>query len=71
VTAPASWVPETDRRRLAAYTVLATYDSNQAAALLGQDGDDRREYGDASLIVDGVVVPAQLVIRGSTAPPRS
>ncbi|MER5223821.1 hypothetical protein [Streptomyces flaveus] len=48
----ASWVPETDRRRLAAYTVLAAYDSNQAAALLGEDGDDRREYGDASLIVD-------------------
>ncbi|GGL03139.1 hypothetical protein [Streptomyces flaveus] len=45
-------MPETERRRLAAYTVLAAYDSNQAAALLGEDGDDRREYGDASLIVD-------------------
>ncbi|MGW2886441.1 hypothetical protein ACWDDN_13990 [Streptomyces griseoruber] len=50
--AAASWVPEIDRRRMAAYTVLASYDSNQAAALLGEDGDDRREYGDASLIVD-------------------
>ncbi|MER6010201.1 hypothetical protein [Streptomyces bluensis] len=50
--AGASWVPELERRRLAAYTVLASYDSNQAAALLGEDGDDRREYGDASLIVD-------------------
>ncbi|MGW1890138.1 hypothetical protein ACWCP6_07675 [Streptomyces sp. NPDC002004] len=48
----ASWVPEADRRRLAAYTVLAAYDTNQAAVLLSGDGDDRREYGDASLIVD-------------------
>ncbi|WP_438491806.1 hypothetical protein [Streptomyces asiaticus] len=32
--------------------MLAAYDSNQAAALLGEDGDDRREYGDASLVVD-------------------
>ncbi len=47
-----SWVPETDRRRLAAYTVLAAYDTNQAAALLGANADDRREYGDPSLIVD-------------------
>ncbi|WP_328769397.1 hypothetical protein [Streptomyces sp. NBC_00286] len=50
--AGASWIPEADRRRLAAYTLLAAYDSNQAATLLGEDGDDRREYGDASLIVD-------------------
>ncbi|MGC9540019.1 hypothetical protein [Streptomyces sp. UG1] len=48
----ASWLPESERRRLAAYTVLAAYDNNQAAPLLGEDGDDRREYGDASLIVD-------------------
>ncbi|MFB6643127.1 hypothetical protein ACFCYF_38555 [Streptomyces chartreusis] len=48
----ASWVPEADRRRLVAYTLLAAYDTNQAAALLGEEGDDRREYGDASLIVD-------------------
>ncbi|MFE9441163.1 hypothetical protein ACFYO2_19615 [Streptomyces sp. NPDC006602] len=50
--AGASWVPEPERRRLAAYTVLSAYDTNQAAALLGDDGDDRREYGDASLVVD-------------------
>ena len=43
---------EADRRRLTAYTVLAAYDTTQAAALLGEDGDDSREYGDASLIVD-------------------
>lgn len=48
----ASWLADSERRRLAAYTVLAAYDHNQAAALLGEDGDDRREYGDASLIVD-------------------
>ncbi|MFF2566738.1 hypothetical protein [Streptomyces sp. NPDC058084] len=50
--AGASWVPEADRRRLAAYTILAAYDSNQAAALLGEEGDDRREYGDASVVID-------------------
>ncbi|MGW7237014.1 hypothetical protein [Streptomyces sp. NPDC054804] len=50
--AGAWWVPEAERRRLAAYTVLAAYDTNQAATLLSGDGDDRREYGDASLIVD-------------------
>ncbi len=52
VPTASSWVPEPERRRLAAYTVLAAYDSNQAAILLGEDGDDRREYGDASLVVD-------------------
>jgi hypothetical protein len=51
-SAGASWVPEPDRRRLAAYTLLAAYDSNQAAALLGDDGADRREYGDAAVIID-------------------
>lgn len=48
----ASWVPEAERRRLVAYTLLAAYDTNQAAALLGEAGDDRRKYGDTSLIVD-------------------
>ncbi|MDI3417938.1 hypothetical protein [Streptomyces luteolus] len=50
--ASAAWIPEADRRRLAAYSVLAAYDTNQAAALLGDEGEDRREYGDASLIVE-------------------
>lgn len=45
-------VPEADRRRLAAYTLIAAYDTNQAAALLGEDGDDRRDRGDPALIVD-------------------
>ncbi|MET9965283.1 hypothetical protein ABZZ80_04995 [Streptomyces sp. NPDC006356] len=48
----ASWVPDSDRRRLAAYTVLAAYDTNQAAALLGEEGAERREYGDPALIVN-------------------
>ncbi|WP_369391121.1 hypothetical protein AB5J72_28380 [Streptomyces sp. CG1] len=34
---------------------MAAYDTNQAAALLGQDGVGRREYGDASLIVDQIL----------------
>jgi len=50
--AGASCVPEQDRRRIAAYTVLAPYDTDQAASLLGEDGADRRVYGDASVVVD-------------------
>ncbi|MFI1563892.1 hypothetical protein ACH4ZX_12665 [Streptomyces sp. NPDC020490] len=66
----ASWVPEADRRRLAAYTFLAAYDNNQAAVLLGENGDDRREYGDASLIVDQTLThllgeTQQIVVDGS------
>ncbi|KQP81583.1 hypothetical protein [Aeromicrobium sp. Leaf291] len=50
-----SWVPSRDRRRLAAYTVLAAYRANNARAFLGgtdEDRDDNREYGDAALIID-------------------
>ncbi|GAA1428390.1 hypothetical protein GCM10009601_41490 [Streptomyces thermospinosisporus] len=65
-----SWVPVADRRRLAAYTVLAAYDTNQATALLGEDGDDRREYGDAALVVDQTLShllgeTQQIVVDGS------
>ncbi|WP_282702688.1 hypothetical protein [Streptomyces sp. CC219B] len=65
----ASWLPESEHRRLAACTVLAAYDHNQAAALLGKDGDDRREYGDASLIVDQTLShllgeTQQIVVKG-------
>ncbi|WP_424217011.1 hypothetical protein ACN20G_33495 (plasmid) [Streptomyces sp. BI20] len=49
------WVPAEDARRLAAYKVLAAYDSNQAgelAALAGiEAGRERREYGDAAVLV--------------------
>lgn len=48
----ATWVPDRERRRLAAYTVLSAYDTNQAAVLLDEGAEDRREYGDASVIVD-------------------
>lgn len=52
-----SWVPDEDLRRLAAYRLLAAYDSNQAgqmAAITGDDetGIERRELGDASKLVD-------------------
>ncbi|GAA3073366.1 hypothetical protein [Streptomyces glomeratus] len=52
-----SWVPDEDLRRLAAYRLLAAYDSNQAgqvAAITGDDeaGTERRELGDASKLVD-------------------
>ncbi|MEH0609094.1 hypothetical protein [Streptomyces scabiei] len=52
-----SWVPDEDLRRLAAYRLLAAYDSNQAgqvAAFTGDDeaGTERRELGDASKLVD-------------------
>ncbi|MFF4504809.1 hypothetical protein [Streptomyces sp. NPDC001401] len=51
-----SWVPAEDLRRLAAYKVLAAYDSNQAgqfAAFTGdQQGMERRELGDSSKLID-------------------
>ncbi|MFE4305684.1 hypothetical protein ACFRR6_06475 [Streptomyces sp. NPDC056891] len=52
-----SWIPDEDLRRLAAYRLLAAYDSNQAGQLAQLSGDDdrggeRRELGDASKIVD-------------------
>ncbi|WP_406126853.1 hypothetical protein [Streptomyces sp. NBC_00989] len=65
-----SWVPDEDLRRLAAYRLLAAYDSNQAgqfAALTGDDeaGIERRELGDASKLVDtalGYLLGSQQVI---------
>ncbi|MER6131879.1 hypothetical protein [Streptomyces sp. NPDC001815] len=52
-----SWVPDEDLRRLAAYRLLAAYDSNQAGQVAAVTGDDdagveRRELGDASKLVD-------------------
>ncbi|MEH0535790.1 hypothetical protein QBB31_14300 [Streptomyces scabiei] len=65
-----SWVPDEDLRRLAAYRLLAAYDSNQAgqfAAVTGDDeaGIERRELGDASKLVDtalGYLLGSQQVI---------
>ncbi|WP_432034041.1 hypothetical protein [Streptomyces antibioticus] len=52
----ASWVPEEDLRRLAAYKLLAAYDSNQAGQVAAASGDEagleRRELGDAAKLVD-------------------
>ncbi|MEU9578804.1 hypothetical protein [Streptomyces chilikensis] len=57
--ARASWVPAADERRLAAYKLLAAYDSNQAAELAevidGPEARERREYGDPSMFIDTVV----------------
>jgi hypothetical protein len=51
-----SWVPAADRRRLAAYKLLAAYDNNQAGQLAAVTGDhhglERRELGDASKLID-------------------
>lgn len=50
------WVPDDDMRRLAAYKLLAAYDSNQAGQLAAVSGDvkglERRELGDASKLID-------------------
>lgn len=52
----ASWLPEDTVRRLAAYKLLAAYDSNQAgelAALAGNESAaERREFGEPSVFVD-------------------
>jgi hypothetical protein len=51
-----SWVPAEDLRRLAAYKVLAAYDSNQAGQFAAVTGDhqgmERRELGDPSKLID-------------------
>ncbi|MBP2055379.1 hypothetical protein J2Z21_008393 [Streptomyces griseochromogenes] len=52
----ATWLPDDAVRRLAAYKMLAAYDSNQAgelAALAGNEqAAERREFGDPSTFVD-------------------
>ncbi|MFF4409810.1 hypothetical protein [Streptomyces sp. NPDC001404] len=56
--AHATWVPDEDARRLAAYTVLAAYINNQAGELAevrdGPDARERREYGDPAVFVDAI-----------------
>ncbi|MFD9792121.1 hypothetical protein ACFWXK_14345 [Streptomyces sp. NPDC059070] len=52
-----SWVPDEDLRRLAAYRLLAAYDSNQAGQVAAATSDDeggleRRELGDPAKLVD-------------------
>lgn len=57
--AKATWVPAADERRLAAYKVLAAYDSNQAAELAelrdGPEAREKREFGDPSMFVDTIL----------------
>lgn len=56
--APHTWVGVEHRRRLTAYMVLAAYDLNVAREfLIGSDvdRDERREYGDAALVVDTIL----------------
>lgn len=52
------WVPEEDRRRLAAYTLLSAYGHNQAWQLAeisdGTDASARREFGDVAMLVDTI-----------------
>lgn len=52
----AGWLPDEAVRRLAAYKLLAAYDSNQAgelAALAGNEAaGERREFGDPATFVD-------------------
>ncbi|MEV7681540.1 hypothetical protein AB0O64_23745 [Streptomyces sp. NPDC088341] len=56
--AHATWVPDEDARRLAAYTVLAAYDNNQAGELAeireGPEARERREFGDPATFVDAI-----------------
>ena len=53
-----SWMPPADRRRITAYLVLRAYVSNVARELLVDDAvgaGDRREYGDADLLVQSAL----------------
>lgn len=55
----ATWVPDADSRRLAAYKLLAAYDNNQAGELAelrdGEAARERREFGDPAMFVDTLV----------------
>ncbi len=55
-----TWVPDSERRRIAAYLVLAAYRNNVAREFLrnGTTEEQRRayrEYGDPSVIIDRIV----------------
>lgn len=72
-----TWVPADAQRRLAAYTILAAYRSNVSRTLLDgtpTDKADRREYGDADLLVRRVAGAVlgdapQIVVDGASKPP--
>ncbi|NJA59175.1 hypothetical protein [Streptomyces sp. NEAU-H3] len=50
------WVPDEDRRRLAAYTLYAAYCHNQAWEIAriqdGSDSRERREFGDPAMLIN-------------------
>lgn len=54
----ATWVPDEDARRLAAYTTLAAYDGGQAGELAevrdGPEARQRREFGDPAAFIDAI-----------------
>lgn len=54
-----SWVGDEHRRRVTAYQVLAAYDANVSRMFLdttdATDIEERREYGDAGLVIDTVL----------------
>lgn len=55
--APAGWIGDEHHRRLQAYIVLAAYDENVSRDFIeGDDTDreERREYGDAGLVIDTI-----------------
>ncbi len=72
-----TWVPDEDRRRLAAYTILAAYRTNASRVLLDGDAEQvagRREYGDPELLVKRVAGAVlgdspQIEVEGATKPP--
>lgn len=53
---PSDWTGEEHKRRLTAYMVLAAYDENSSRHFLDttsqEDRDERREYGDAALVIE-------------------
>lgn len=56
---PAAWMGEEHKRRLTAYTIFTAYDNNVSREFLvttnDVDRNDRREYGDAALVIDTVL----------------
>lgn len=56
---PGGWTGEENRRRLTAYLILAAYDENVSRGFLqtsdDSDREERREYGDAALVIDQVL----------------
>jgi hypothetical protein len=56
---PPPWVPELDKRRVIAYAILRAYQDNAAREFMTaadrEEIDNRREYGDAALLMNTVL----------------